>query len=113
MAEGERLFGEGFSAVAGQGCATSRPPLAAISAMQSHIACPRLLPMCAMPFKVNADRRHHTLLRALRHRAIRYRAIAPRLNDARTIQALHDLAAEYEARADRIEAQRRADESGE
>jgi hypothetical protein len=49
----------------------------------------------------------------LRHRAIRYRAIAPRLNDARTIQALHDLAAEYEARADRIEAQRRADESGE
>ncbi len=44
VAEGERLFGEGFSAVAGQGCAISWPPLAAISAMQSHIPGPRLLP---------------------------------------------------------------------
>jgi hypothetical protein len=41
----------------------------------------------------------------LRHRAIRYRAIAPRLNDAQTIQALHNLANEYEALADRIDAQ--------
>jgi hypothetical protein len=41
----------------------------------------------------------------LRHRTIRYRAIAPRLNDAQTIQALHNLANEYEALADRIDAQ--------
>jgi hypothetical protein len=48
----------------------------------------------------------------LRHRAIRYRAIAPRLNDAQTIQALHDLADEYEVLAARIEAQREEEASG-
>jgi hypothetical protein len=48
----------------------------------------------------------------LRNRAAHYRAIATGINDAQTIQALHDLAAEYEARADRIEAQRRADAPG-
>jgi hypothetical protein len=48
----------------------------------------------------------------LRNRANRYRAIATGINDPRTIEALHDLAAQYEARADRIEAQRRANESG-
>jgi hypothetical protein len=44
----------------------------------------------------------------LRNRANRYRAIATGINDPRTIEALHDLAAQYEARADRIEAQRQS-----
>jgi hypothetical protein len=48
----------------------------------------------------------------LRNRANRYRAIADRINDAQTIQALHDLAAEYDARADRIEAERQTKGSG-
>jgi hypothetical protein len=38
----------------------------------------------------------------LRNRAIRFRALADRINDAQSISALHDLAAEYEARADSI-----------
>jgi hypothetical protein len=42
----------------------------------------------------------------LRHQATRFRAIATRINDAQTIKALHDLAAEYEARANKIAAQR-------
>ena len=48
----------------------------------------------------------------LRNRALRFRAIADRINDAQAIRALHDLAAEYEAFADGIEAQRRPDASG-
>ena len=44
VAESQPLFGKRPSAVAGQGCVTPRPPLAAIPAMQSHMAGPRLLP---------------------------------------------------------------------
>src|SRR3984885_10108247 len=43
-AESQPLFGKRSSAVAGQGCVTPRPPMAAIPAMQSHMAGPHLLP---------------------------------------------------------------------
>jgi hypothetical protein len=48
----------------------------------------------------------------LRKRAIRFRAIADRINDAQSIKALHDLAAEYEAQANSVEAQRTAEAPG-
>ena len=49
-------------AVAGRGCTAPKPPRAANPVAQSHMAGPAFflnLPMYAMPFKVNADRRHH------------------------------------------------------
>jgi hypothetical protein len=48
----------------------------------------------------------------LRKRANRYRTMAANITDTRTVQALHELAAEYEARANRIEAQQGAEASG-
>jgi hypothetical protein len=48
----------------------------------------------------------------LRDRAIRYRAAATQMNDAQTIKALQDLAAECEALANSTEAQWRTKASG-
>ncbi len=42
---------------------------------------------------------------ALRERAERYRRMALTLTDQRTIEALHELAALYEAQAGRLEAE--------
>ena len=47
----------------------------------------------------------------LRNRATRYRTIATRIDDAQAMHALHELADEYEALADTIEAQPGAEAS--
>jgi hypothetical protein len=48
----------------------------------------------------------------MRGRAARYRSIATKIIDARTIDALHDLADEYEAQAGKIEAQGQVGDDG-
>src|SRR5208282_5646410 len=67
-----RFRDRGFP-VCGQGCAATKPPWAAGSAMQPHIGEPCLPPNprdTTVPFKTNADRRHH--IPKQRHRVMNW-----------------------------------------